>query len=124
MGAAVMILLIVPWLDTSKVRSARYRPLYRIFFWVLLVDCVILGVVGVKSPSDLVFPGISWFDYKTLGLIGTIYYFGHFLFIMPVLGFIETPKPLPTSISKPVIPPSSGGGSAPIGAAAAKKEKA
>ncbi|MBC26090.1 MAG: cytochrome b [Rhodospirillaceae bacterium] len=124
MGAAVMILLIVPWLDTSKVRSARYRPIYRIFFWVLLVDCVILGIVGVKSPSDLVLPGISWFDYKTLGLIGTIYYFGHFLFLMPILGFIETPKPLPTSISKPVIPLPGGGGSAPIGAAAAKKDKA
>ena len=121
MGASIMILFILPWLDTSKVRSARYRPLFRMFFWVLLVDCVILGIVGAKSPNDLVFNGIAWFEYKTLGLLATIYYFSHFLILLPVLGKIETPKPLPTSISKPVI----GGGSAPAGSAtAAKKEKA
>ncbi|HAA93199.1 MAG TPA: cytochrome b [Rhodospirillaceae bacterium] len=121
MGASIMILFVLPWLDTSKVRSARYRPIFRIFFWVLFVDCIILGIVGAKSPSDAVFPGIAWFDYKTLGLLATIYYFGHFLVLLPILGKIEKPKPLPTSISKPVI---SGGGSSPIGAAAAKKEKA
>jgi ubiquinol-cytochrome c reductase cytochrome b/c1 subunit len=121
MGASIMILFILPWLDTSKVRSARYRPLFRVFFWVLLVDCVILGIVGAKSPNDLVFSGIAWFEYKTLGLLATIYYFSHFLILLPILGKIETPKPLPTSISKPV----TGGGSAPAGsAAAAKKEKA
>jgi len=121
MGASIMILFILPWLDTSKVRSARYRPVFRVFFWVLLVDCVILGIVGAKSPNDLVFSGIAWFEYKTLGLLATIYYFSHFLILLPILGKIETPKPLPTSISKPV----TGGGSAPAGsAAAAKKEKA
>ena len=123
MGASIMILFILPWLDTSKVRSARYRPLFRIFFWVLVVDCVILGIVGAKSPNDPVISGIAWFEYKTLGLLATIYYFAHFLVLLPILGKIETPKPLPTSISKPVT--SGGGGSAPAGAAsAAKKEKA
>jgi ubiquinol-cytochrome c reductase cytochrome b/c1 subunit len=122
MGASIMILFILPWLDTSKVRSARYRPLFRLFFWVLLVDCVILGIVGAKSPNDLVISGVEWFEYKTLGLLATIYYFGHFLVLIPIIGKIETPKPLPTSISKPV---TGGGGSAPAGSAsAAKKEKA
>ena len=122
MGASIMILFILPWLDTSKVRSARYRPLYRLFFWVLLVDCIILGIVGAKSPNDLVIPGVEWFEYKTLGLLATIYYFAHFLVLIPIIGKIETPKPLPTSISQPV---TGGGGFAPAGSAsAAKREKA
>ena len=122
MGASIMILFILPWLDTSKVRSARYRPLYRLFFWVLLVDCIILGIVGAKSPNDLVISGIEWFEYKTLGLLATIYYFAHFLVLIPIIGKIETPKPLPTSISQPV---TGGGGFAPAGSAsAAKREKA
>ena len=92
MGASIMILFILPWLDTSKVRSARYRPLYRLFFWVLLVDCIILGIVGAKSPNDLVIPGVEWFEYKTLGLLATIYYFAHFLVLIPIIGKIETPN--------------------------------
>jgi ubiquinol-cytochrome c reductase cytochrome b/c1 subunit len=122
MFASIAILFILPWLDTSKVRSARYRPLFRLFFWVLVIDCVILGIVGAENPSAPVIEAVAWFEYKHLGLLGTIYYFGHFLVLLPILGIIETPKPLPTSISKPV---TGGGGSGPSGAvAAAKKETA
>ncbi len=102
MGASVMILFILPWLDTSKVRSARYRPMYKWFFWVFVIDCVILGIVGAKAPDDLVFSGIESFQYVHLGQISTAWYFFHFIILMPLLGKIETPLPVPESISAAV----------------------
>ncbi len=103
MFASILVLFILPWLDTSKVRSCRYRPIYKWFFWILLIDCAVLGWVGAHPPEGIL---------PTIGLIGTAYYFFHFLILLPVLGKIETPSPLPTSISKTVT------GQAPSGAAA------
>jgi ubiquinol-cytochrome c reductase cytochrome b subunit len=93
MFASIGVLFLLPWLDTSKVRSCRYRPIYKWFFWILVIDCVVLGWVGANPPE-------GWFP--TIGLIGTIYYFFHFLILLPILGKIETPLPLPTSISETV----------------------
>ena len=109
MFGATMILFVLPWLDTSKVRSARYRPIYKFVFWIFLGVCVMLGWVGAQLPEGI--PLI-------MGQVGTAYYFAHFLIVLPVLGWIEKPLPLPTSISEPV----TGGGGAP-GATAAKMEK-
>jgi len=120
MFASILVLFVLPWLDTSKVRSCRYRPIYRWFFWILVADCIVLGVVGAKSPDDPVL-GFEMFKYVHLGMLGTAYYFFHFLILLPLLGKIETPKPLPDSIGKPV---TGGGGGAAIGATAAKGEKA
>ena len=94
MFSAIIILFFLPWLDTSKVRSAKFRPWYRQFFWLFLVDCVVLGYVGGKPAEE---PLI------TIGQIATAYYFAHFLIIMPLLGLIEKPKALPASISAPVL---------------------
>jgi len=94
MFASILVLFILPWLDTSKVRSCRYRPIYKWFFWILLIDCVVLGWVGANPPEGM-FPAI--------GLIGTVYYFFHFLILLPLLGSLERPKPLPASISEPVL---------------------
>ena len=102
MGASVMILFIVPWLDTSKVRSGRYRPTYKWFFWIFVIDCFILGLVGARAPDDPVFAGIEAFKYVHLGQIGTTWYFFHFIILMPLLGKIETPLPVPESISAAV----------------------
>jgi quinol-cytochrome oxidoreductase complex cytochrome b subunit len=99
MGASVMILFILPWLDTAKVRSARYRPYFKWFFWLFVLDCFVLGLVGAKAPDDLVFAGIEGFQYVHLGQIGTTWYFFHFLILMPVLGKIEPTLPVPESIS-------------------------
>lgn len=111
MFASILVLFILPWLDTSKVRSCRYRPIYKWFFWVLLIDCVVLGWVGANKPEGM---------FPLIGLIGTGYYFFHFLILLPILGKIETPLPLPTSISESVTRRSG----TPAGATAATGGKA
>ncbi|MBB42293.1 MAG: cytochrome b [Rhodospirillaceae bacterium] len=120
MFASIAILFILPWLDRSPVRSARFRPVYRQFFWILVIDCVILGIVGANSPDDPVFSGAKWFQYIHLGMISTAYYFFHFLILLPLLSIFEKTNPLPTSINEPVL----GGGKATAMAAAKPMEKA
>ncbi len=108
LAGAVMILFFVPWLDTSKVRSARYRPLYRIFFWLFVITCIALGYLGSKAPSG---------SYLVWGRIFTVYYFAHFLVVMPVLGWIEKGSPEPKSIEEavegPPCPPKAGASPVP-----------
>jgi quinol-cytochrome oxidoreductase complex cytochrome b subunit len=94
MFASILVLVFVPWLDTSKVRSARYRPLYKQFFWILLLVCIGLGYLGAKPAEG---------GYVIAARILTFYYFLHFLVILPLLGFIERPRPLPTSIADSVL---------------------
>ena len=94
MFAAVFILMFLPWLDTSKVRSAVFRPLYKVFFWILVIDVIVLGYIGANPPEGM---------YLIIGRIATIYYFVHFILIMPLLGFKEKTNPLPMSISDPVL---------------------
>jgi ubiquinol-cytochrome c reductase cytochrome b subunit len=110
MFGAIAVLFVIPWLDTSPVRSTRFRPIYRILFWVLVVAVIVLGMVGAHHPEGI---------WVVLGRIATLYYFAHFLVILPVLGKMERPLPLPESISRPVI----GGGPLPAGATAKPMEK-
>ncbi len=111
MFGSILILFLLPWLDTSKVRSAKFRPIYKWFFWIFLADCIVLGYVGSRTPGGM---------WSTIGLLGTIYYFAHFIVVMPLLGWFERPKPLPKSISEPVV----GGGGAAKAAASTAMEKA
>ncbi len=120
MTGSILVLFVVPWLDRSPVRSARFRPVYKWFFWIFLLDCVLLGFVGGHRPDALVFEGVKQLEFIDLGHVGTAWYFIHFLVIIPVLGMIEKTKPLPTSIAEPVL----GGGQAAAGAAAKPMEKA
>ncbi len=94
MISAILILFVLPWLDTSKVRSATFRPMYKNLFWILLVDVVILTWIGGSPPEG---------NFILIGRIATIYYFTHFLILMPLVGVIETTKPLPNSISESVL---------------------
>ena len=93
MFASVLILLFLPWLDRSPVRSARFRPIYKQVFWLFVADCILLGVVGGHPPEGVWVP---------LGQAATAFYFAFFLVIMPLLSFIERPRPLPSSISAAV----------------------
>jgi len=94
---SILILAFLPWLDSSKVRSARYRPLYRQFFWIFAAVCLLLGWLGAKPAEG---------GYVIAARILTIYYFAHFLVILPLLGMFEKTKPLPNSISESVLSPS------------------
>ncbi|MBX3530414.1 MAG: cytochrome b N-terminal domain-containing protein [Rhizobiaceae bacterium] len=94
MAASILVLFFVPWLDTSKVRSAVYRPWYKLFFWIFAADCLFLGWLGSKPAEGA---------YVVMSQIGTLYYFGFFFIIMPLLGLIETPRRLPNSITEAVL---------------------
>ena len=94
MFGAIVMLFILPWLDTSKVRSAVYRPWYKLFFWLFVINAIMLGWLGSR-PAEGIYPMMS--------LIGTIFYFAFFLIVLPVLGLIETPKRLPNSITEAVL---------------------
>jgi len=116
MFGSIAVLFVLPWLDTSPVRSARFRPIYRQLILVLVADVLLLGVVGAHPPLGI------WI---LLGRVATTYYFVHFLVILPVLGKLERPLPLPESISQPVIRRGGGGGGPlPSGATAKPMEKA
>jgi len=113
MFASIIVLVFVPWLDTARVRSTKYRPIYRWFFWLLVISCIGLGYLGAKPPEGA---------YVVWARIFTAYYFLHFLVIMPVVGLIETPKQMPRSITEAVLGKGSGAG-APAGAAAAPEKR-
>ncbi|MCE2509760.1 MAG: cytochrome b/b6 [Alphaproteobacteria bacterium] len=93
MFGSLLILFVLPWLDRSKVRSARFRPIYKQFFWLFLVDCIVLGWVGANPPEG---------KFVLIGQVATAYYFSHFLIILPLLGLVEKTKPLPESIAAAV----------------------
>jgi quinol-cytochrome oxidoreductase complex cytochrome b subunit len=114
MFGSIGVLFILPWLDRSPIRSGSFRPLFKIFFWLLLADCVMLTWLGAKPPEGI---------YVILSRLGTAYYFAHFLLVLPALSIFETPKPLPKSIGDPVLPGSGGGGGATAAPASAVREK-
>ena len=93
MFGSILILLVLPWLDRSPVRSARFRPLYKQFFWIFVIDCFVLGYVGANPPEGY---------FVILGQVATAYYFAHFIIVIPLLNFLERPRPLPASISAAV----------------------
>jgi quinol-cytochrome oxidoreductase complex cytochrome b subunit len=98
---SMITLFFIPWLDTSRVRSSRFRPIYKQFFWILVADCILLGYIGARPVDAYLFNTpipLVW-----LGRIGTLYFFAHFWVVMPLVGLIETPKPLPDSIAKSVL---------------------
>jgi ubiquinol-cytochrome c reductase cytochrome b subunit len=115
MFGAIAVLFFVPWLDTSKVRSAVYRPWYKLFFWLFVINAIFLGWLGSRPAEGV---------YVILSQIGTLYYFGFFIVIMPILGLIETPRRLPNSITEAVLEKNKGKASVqPAGAAASPETK-
>ena len=94
MFASILVWFFMPWLDKSPVRSAKFRPLYRKFFWALVLDVLVLGYCGVSPPEQ---------PYILLAQLATIYYFAHFFIIVPIVSSIERPEPLPFSITEAVL---------------------
>ncbi|MEG8038236.1 cytochrome b N-terminal domain-containing protein [Sphingomonas sp. LR60] len=94
MFGSILLLFFLPWLDASPVRSANYRPTYRWFLLVLLLDVLVLGYVGGAEASA---------RNVMMGQIAAGYYFAHFLIILPLVSAAERPRPLPNSITEAVL---------------------
>ncbi|WP_368185398.1 cytochrome bc complex cytochrome b subunit [Aestuariibius sp. HNIBRBA575] len=89
MFGAIAVMGAVPWLDTSSVRSGRFRPMFKWWFALLAIDFLVLMWVGAM-PTDGIYPYIS--------LVASAYWFAYFLVILPLLGVIEKPLPMPATI--------------------------
>jgi len=129
LAGAIGCIFALPWLDTSKVRSMRYRPQAKVYYLFFVIACLTLGLCGHHEPGDQVIPGLATitipgdYDLNTyvwLSRVAAIYYFSYFLLITPILGLRETPLPVPESISTPVLAHPA---AAPVGAPAAPEKK-
>jgi len=94
MFSSILILVFLPWLDTAKTRSCKYRPLAKQFFWIFVVVGILLGYLGSQPPEGI---------YVIAGRILTACYFAYFLIVLPLLSRIETPRPTPNSIAEAVL---------------------
>ncbi len=94
MFGAIFVLFLLPWLDRSKVRSATFRPIYKQIYWIFLLDCIVLGWAGAQNPEGAPL---------LIGRLATAYYFIHFLVLLPLVSKYEKTRPLPESISAPVL---------------------
>jgi ubiquinol-cytochrome c reductase cytochrome b subunit len=114
MFGSIAVLAFLPWLDTSRVRSAAYRPVYRVFFWVFVACGIGLGYLGAMPAEG---------GYVIASRILTAYYFGFFLIILPLLGLFEKTLPLPASIADSVFMKGGSAGAVAAGAASAPETK-
>jgi ubiquinol-cytochrome c reductase cytochrome b/c1 subunit len=94
MFGAILVLAFLPWLDSARTRSSKYRPLAKQFFWIFVLVCLGLGWLGAKPAEGI---------YVVLARILTFAYFAYFLIVLPILSRIERPRPLPNSIADDVL---------------------
>jgi ubiquinol-cytochrome c reductase cytochrome b subunit len=79
--ASLLVLLVLPIVNTSELRSSLYRPIHQKFFWLLVSDFLLLGYIGQQTPET---------PFIEIGQIASVYYFAYFLVIIPCLGIIES----------------------------------
>ena len=77
---SILILALLPWIHSTEIKSSRFRPLYKFFFWVLISTCLLLGWIGGMPVED---------PYILIGQLLSIFYFFYFIIILPFLGFFE-----------------------------------
>src|SRR3979409_1171913 len=94
MFSAIPVLAFLPWLDTARTKSSKYRPLAKQFFWIFVIVCVLLGWLGGKPPEGI---------YVIAGRCLPFCYFAYFLILLPLLSRIEKPRPAPNSIAADVL---------------------
>jgi ubiquinol-cytochrome c reductase cytochrome b subunit len=99
MFGSIILLFFLPWLDKSPVRSGNYRPAFKKFFWLLVIDVLILGWCGGAPAEE---------PYVMISQLAAAYYFAHFLIILPIVSRMERPLPLPNSITEAVLEGRSG----------------
>ena len=81
MISAILILLLLPFINFSTIRSSKFRPVYSFFYWFLVSDFLLLGWIGQKPVES---------PYIEVGMAATVFYFSFFLVILPLVGLIET----------------------------------
>jgi len=99
-GASILILFFVPWLDRSKVRSGTFRPTFKWFYWLFVINFLLLMWFGAQAPAMKV---LGPFTVADVSKLSVAYYFAYFIIILPLLSLFETPRPLPASISESVL---------------------
>jgi ubiquinol-cytochrome c reductase cytochrome b subunit len=80
MVGAILVWLLLPVINTSEIRSTKFRPLYGFFYWFLVSDFLILGWIGQKPVET---------PFIEIGQVGTVFYFLFFLVLLPVIGLVE-----------------------------------
>ena len=80
MISAIIILALLPWIHSTEVRSSRFRPLYRFFYWTMISCCLLLGWIGGMTVEE---------PYVLIGQLASIYYFLYFLILLPFFGKLE-----------------------------------
>jgi quinol-cytochrome oxidoreductase complex cytochrome b subunit len=78
--AAILVLFVLPFVNTSNIRSSLYRPLHQKLFWFLVLDYILLGYLGQQVPES---------PFIEIGQIASIYYFSYFLILVPCIGRFE-----------------------------------
>ncbi len=91
MFGAIIAMALAPWLDTSPVRSGRYRPMFKIAFIVLCVDFLVLMWAGAMPAEGI---------YSLISLVASTYWFAYFFVLLPLLGIIEKPTAQPATIEE------------------------
>jgi ubiquinol-cytochrome c reductase cytochrome b subunit len=81
MGGALIILFLIPFTNTSNIRSTTFRPIFKFFYWLIVSDFLLLGWIGQKPVKD---------TYVAVGQYATLFYFLFFIILVPVIGIIET----------------------------------
>jgi ubiquinol-cytochrome c reductase cytochrome b/c1 subunit len=92
--SAIAVLAFLPWLDSSPVKSGKYRPVFRVFFWAFVAVCLGLGWLGSQEVTD---------NATLAARLLAFCYFAFFLIVLPLLGLFEKTKPLPASIADAVL---------------------
>jgi ubiquinol-cytochrome c reductase cytochrome b subunit len=80
MFGSLLILLILPLTDLSRIRGATFRPLMKLFFWAFVVNFIILMWIGSQHPTE---------PYVSIGQVATGFYFAWFIIIVPMIGLLE-----------------------------------
>jgi len=80
MGGALVVLFLIPFINTSEIRSTTFRPVFKVFYWLLVADFLLLGWIGEQPVKDI---------YVIVGQVATIFYFLFFIILIPVIGLFE-----------------------------------
>lgn len=77
---SILILISLPFLHTSKLKSLGFRPLGKVFYWLFIMNFILLTWIGSKPVEE---PFIS------IGQLSSIFYFSYFLIFVPAIGLLE-----------------------------------